>query len=540
VMPVRRRYMRGQSKAPYVGVPGGKEIVRGAPIPREVLDEIKKQVSDVPVVPLEIPQITVGRRGRPPAMPEPAVVEPVEEIPEPMIPLAELPEPLTPERIDEPAPLPALPPAPRITPFFTMGRFRVGFVNPTRDLAASQHYFGTRDIETSGLLRGPVTTERPIPRFPAIRDCDVDCRLACVRDLFTFGDDVMRMILERKKAKKEKKLSEADRATVDSLIDKYATKVYKKGYYPNNVCDWEESFTKEAIREIIEDSLVPAIERGSLGVTATMWFTTLDDTDPEHWHYFICVLIIEFIPSKSAAKVAANSDFYPTVEEGDAENAFHWGTADHEAIHQALRLLAAYVFCCRVNQPNFPCDKEKIEALWGEIKKSVKDSKASGREEEYESANRNDRTFRELTDDAEEGLETVQKDFKDNYLEFCKSGNEGEKEANDFIQEHLSTKAKLFEWIEKQCHIRNCRGVRHEDDCAKIRPKKSKVTNKKAMSQAIPRGHGRLVAVTPIGSSDVVMWFEDPIGIVRATRVSCGKGKGLTLEIQGQAELARA
>ena len=59
--------------------------------------------------------------------------------------------------------------------------------------------------------------------------------------------------------------------------------------------------------------------------------------------------------------------------------------------------------------------------------------------------------------------------------------------------------------------------------------------------EAIPNGYGRLASVTPFGSKgdEVLLWYEDTSGTLRAIRVRCNSEKGLGLEIAGQAMVSR-
>lgn len=55
----------------------------------------------------------------------------------------------------------------------------------------------------------------------------------------------------------------------------------------------------------------------------------------------------------------------------------------------------------------------------------------------------------------------------------------------------------------------------------------------------VPSGYGKLVSVTPFGSREVLLWFEDSGGNVRVIRMGCGRPEGLALEILGQGRIAR-
>jgi hypothetical protein len=58
--------------------------------------------------------------------------------------------------------------------------------------------------------------------------------------------------------------------------------------------------------------------------------------------------------------------------------------------------------------------------------------------------------------------------------------------------------------------------------------------------QQIPNGYGKLVAVTPMGAKESVLWFEDASGTVRALRMGFHTQDGLALELKGFAQIVRS
>jgi hypothetical protein len=63
-----------------------------------------------------------------------------------------------------------------------------------------------------------------------------------------------------------------------------------------------------------------------------------------------------------------------------------------------------------------------------------------------------------------------------------------------------------------------------------------------ARDETVPPGYGRLVSVSPLGTKgdEVILWFEDSSGSIRAIRTLCHVESGLGLEIVGQAMITRS
>lgn len=60
-----------------------------------------------------------------------------------------------------------------------------------------------------------------------------------------------------------------------------------------------------------------------------------------------------------------------------------------------------------------------------------------------------------------------------------------------------------------------------------------------SQDQSISFGYGTLISVTPLGAKEAILWLQDSGGTVRAVRMALDLSRGLSLEMKGQAVIAR-